>query len=157
MSEKKTIRVGLVGHQFMGVAHSNGFRNAGIWYKLPCDVAMTALCAKDTPENLAAFAKKFGWESVEPDWRKLVARPDIDLVSIAAPGNLHKEIAIEAARNGKHILCEKPLANNLADAEAMLAAAEKAKVRTCCGFSYRSSPAQAYAQRLVAEGRLGRI
>ena len=157
MSDKKTIRVGLVGHQFMGVAHSNGYRNAGIWYKLPCEVQMTALCAKDTPENLAAFAKKFGWESVEPDWRKLVARPDIDVVSIAAPGNLHKEIAIEAARCGKHILCEKPLANNLADAEEMLAAAEKAKVRTCCGFSYRSSPAQAYAKQLVDEGRIGRI
>ena len=91
------------------------------------------------------------------DWRKLVARPDIDLVSIAAPGNLHKEIAIEAARCGKHILCEKPLANNLADAEEMLAAAQKAKVRTCCGFSYRSSPAQAYAKQLVDEGRIGRI
>ncbi len=157
MSDKKTIRVGLVGHQFMGVAHSNGYRNAGIWYSLPCDVQMTALCAKDTDENLAAFAKKFGWESVELDWRKLVARPDIDLVSIAAPGNLHKEIAIEAARCGKNILCEKPLANNLADAEAMLAAAQKAKVRTCCGFSYRSSPAQAYAKQLVDEGRIGRI
>ncbi len=157
MSDKKTIRVGLVGHQFMGVAHSNGYRNAGIWYKLPCDVEMTALCAKDTPENLAAFARKFGWQSVEPDWRKLVARPDIDLVSIAAPGDLHKEIAVEAARCGKHILCEKPLANNLADAEAMLAAAEKAKVRTCCGFSYRSSPALAYAKQLVEQGRIGRI
>ena len=157
MSERKTIRVGLVGHQFMGVAHSNGFRNAGIWYKLPCDVAMKAVCAKDTEENLAAFAKKFGWESVEMDWRKLVARADIDLVSIAAPGNLHKEIALEAARCGKHILCEKPLANSLTEAEEMLAAAERAKVRTCCGFSYRSSPAQAYAKQLVDEGRIGRI
>ncbi len=67
----KTIRVGLVGHQFMGVAHSNGFRNAGIWYNLACQVEMTALCAKDTDENLAAFAKKFGWQSVETDWRTL--------------------------------------------------------------------------------------
>ena len=158
MSEKKTIRVGLVGHQFMGVAHSNGYRNAGIWYKLPCDVADEgALRQGHAEENLAAFAKKFGWESCELDWRKLVARPDIDLVSIAAPGNLHKEIALEAARCGKHILCEKPLANNLADAEEMLAAAQKAKVRTCCGFSYRSSPAQAYAKQLVDEGRIGRI
>ena len=78
-------------------------------------------------------------------------------MSIAAPGNLHKAIALEAARRGKHILCEKPLANNLADAEEMLAAAQRAKVRTCCGFSYRSTPAQALAKQLVDEGRIGRI
>lgn len=157
MTRSQEIRVGLIGHQFMGVAHSNAFRNAGMWYDLPCRVVMKAVCAKDSEANLAAFAEKFGWQSCETDWRKLVARDDIDLVSCAAPGNLHKEIVLEAVRQGKHILCEKPLANGLADAEAMLDAATKAGVRTCCGFSYRSSPAQALAQRLVEEGRLGRI
>ena len=156
-TDKKAVRVGLVGHQFMGVAHSNAFRNAGIWYDLPCRVVMQAVCAKDTEENLAAFACKFGWESYETDWHKLVVRDDIDLVSIAAPGTLHKEIALEAARQDKAILCEKPLANPLADAEEMLAAVETANVRTCCGFSYRSTPAQALAKQLVDEGRLGRI
>jgi predicted dehydrogenase len=154
---KKEIRVGLIGHQFMGVAHSNAFRNAAIWYDLPCKIVMKAVCAKDTEARLAAFAEKFGWESCESDWRKLVARDDIDLVSCAAPGVLHKEIVLEAIRHGKNILCEKPLANSLADAEEMLAAAQQAKVRTCCGFSYRSTPAQALAKRLVDEGRLGQI
>lgn len=157
MDTKKTIRVGLVGHQFMGVAHSNGFRNAGIWYELPCKVVMRAVCAKDTNEKLAAFAEIFGWESYETDWRTLVARDDIDMVSIAAPGTLHKEIALEATRKGKHILCEKPLANSLADAEEMCDAAEQANVRTCCGFSYRSTPAQALASKLIKDGRIGRI
>jgi len=141
----------------MGVAHSNALRNAGIWYDLPCEVAMQAVCAKDTEEGLAAFARKFGWQSYETDWRRLVAREDIDLISIAAPGTLHKEIAVEAARQGKAILCEKPLANSLTDAEAMLAAVETADVPNCCGFSYRSTPAQALAKQLVDEGRLGRI
>lgn len=156
-NDKKEIRVGLIGHQFMGVAHSNAYRNAAIWYDLPCKVVMKAVCAKDTEARLAAFAEKFGWESYESDWRTLVARPDIDLVSCAAPGNLHKEIVLEAIRHGKNVLCEKPLANSLADAEEMFAAAERAKVRTCCGFSYRSTPAQALAKRLVDDGRLGRI
>jgi predicted dehydrogenase len=156
-ASQKPIRVGLVGHQFMGVAHSNAFRNAGIWYELPCQVEMKAVCAKDTEANLAAFARKFGWESYETDWHKLVAREDIDLVSIAAPGTLHKEISLEAARHGKAILCEKPLANSLAEAEEMLAAVTKAGVPNCCGFSYRSTPAQALASQLVADGRIGRI
>jgi predicted dehydrogenase len=156
-ASQKPIRVGLVGHQFMGVAHSNAFRNAGIWYELPCQVEMKAVCAKDTEANLKAFARKFGWESYETDWRKLVAREDIDLVSVAAPGTLHKEISLEAARRGKAILCEKPLANSLADAEEMLAAVQRAKVPNCCGFSYRSTPAQALAHQMVADGRLGRI
>ena len=123
-SSKTIIRVGLVGHMFMGVAHSNAYRNAPIWYDLPCNVEMKALCAKDTEENLSAFAAKFGWESIETDWRKLVARDDIDLISVAVPGNLHKEIVIEAAKNGKHVLCEKPLANTLNDAKEMLEAAQ---------------------------------
>jgi len=154
---RRPIRVGLVGHQFMGVAHSNGFRNAAIWYDLPCEVVMKAVCAKDTEKNLAAFARKFGWESFERDWRVLVAREDIDLVSIAAPGTLHKDISLEAARHGKAILCEKPLANSLADAEEMLAAVGRAGVPNCCGYSYRSTPAQALAKQFVDDGRLGRI
>jgi predicted dehydrogenase len=156
-SNKPTIRVGLIGHMFMGVAHSNAYRNAPIWYDMPCNVEMKALCAKDTEENLSSFAAKFGWESIETDWRKLVARDDIDLISVAVPGNLHKEIVIEAARNGKHVLCEKPLANTLADAKEMFQAVEQAGVRHCCGFSYRFTPAQAFAKKLVDSGRIGQI
>lgn len=157
MSEKKEIRVGLIGHQFMGVAHSNAYRNAQIWNNLPCNVVMKAFCAKDSEENLDAFAKKFGWECYETDWKKLVARDDIDLISVATPGFLHKDMVIEAARNGKHVLCEKPLANSLADAVEMLDAVNEAGVRHCCGYSYRSTPAQALARRFVEEGKIGNV
>ena len=95
---KKEIRVALIGHKFMGVAHSNAFRNAGMWADLPVKLTMKCLCAEDTMENLQEFADKFGWESIELDWRKAVSREDIDLVSIATPNILHKQIAIEAAK-----------------------------------------------------------
>ncbi len=156
-SRKPVLRVGLIGHQFMGMAHSNAYRNAASLYNIPCEVEMTAVCAKDSEENLRAFADKFGWKSVETDWQKLVRRDDIDLVSVATPGFLHKPMVLEAVRCGKHVLCEKPLANTLADAEEMLQAAAKAGVRHCCGYSYRSTPAQALAKQVVDEGRIGRI
>lgn len=153
----KEIRVALIGHQFMGIAHSNAFRNAGMWLNLPAKITMKCLCAKDTNENLNAFAEKFGWESVETDWRKVIERNDIDLISIATPNFLHKEISIEAAKHNKHVLCEKPLANTLSDARDMLAAVEDKKVRHACGFSYRFTPSMAYARQLVQEGRIGKI
>jgi predicted dehydrogenase len=156
MSEKE-IRVALIGHKFMGIAHSNAFRNAAMWAGLPVKIVMKCLCADDSMENLRNFADRYGWEECETSWKKVVGRKDIDLVSIAVPNHLHREIAIEAAKNGKHILCEKPLANTLADAEEMLAAAEKASVRHCCGFSYRFTPSLALARQLVDEGRIGRI
>ncbi len=154
---QKTIRVGLIGHQFMGVAHSNAYRNAGMWYSLPVKIEMKCVCAKDTPEALGTFADRYGWQETESDWHKLVARDDIDLVSVAAPGFLHKDIVVEAAKHGKHILCEKPLANNYPDAVDMLKAAEENGIRHACGFSYRFTPATALARQLIREGRLGKI
>jgi predicted dehydrogenase len=120
-------------------------------------ITMKCLCANDTMDNLKLFAARYGWESCETDWHEVVKRDDIDLISIATPNYLHKEIAIEAAKYGKHILCEKPLANSLADSEEMLAAVKKAGVRHCCGFSYRFTPSMALARQLVTEGRIGRI
>ena len=154
---KKEIRVALIGHQFMGIAHSNAYRNAAMWADIPANITMKCICAKDSPDNLRKFADRYGWEEIASDWREVVARKDIDLVSIAAPNILHKEIAIEAAKNGKHILCEKPLANNLEDAEEMLAAVKKSAVKHCCGFSYRFTPSLALARQLVQDGRIGRI
>jgi predicted dehydrogenase len=154
---KKEIRVALIGRKFMGIAHSNAFRNASMWTDVPAKITMKCLCAEDSLENLQVFADKYGWESCETDWRKVVTRDDIDRISIATPNYLHKEIAIEAAKNGKHILCEKPLANNLSDAREMLEAVEKAGVKHCCGFSYRFAPSLALAQQLIQEGRIGRI
>jgi predicted dehydrogenase len=154
---KKEIRVGLIGRGFMGIAHSNAFRNANIWTNIPAKIAMKCLCVDDDIENLRRFGDKYGWESYESDWRKLVERDDIDLISIATPNFLHKEIAVQAAKNGKHILCEKPLANNLGEAIEMLNAVEKAQVKHCCGFSYRFTPSLALAKQFVEEGRIGNI
>ncbi len=153
----KEIGVALIGHQFMGIAHSNAFRNAGMWSDLSLKLRMKCLCAKDNAENLQQFATRYGWEEWETDWRKVVRRSDIDLISIATPNYLHKEIAIEAAENGKHINCEKPLANNLADANEMLKAVNKTGVKHCCGFSYRFTPSLALAKQLIQQGRIGRI
>lgn len=153
----KEIRVALIGHQFMGIAHSNAFRNASMWTDIPAKITLKVLCAKDSIEKLNEFADKFGWEEVETDWEKVVVRPDIDLIIIATPNYLHKEIAIEAAKNGKHVFCEKPLANNLTEAKDMLKAVENAGVRHCCGYSYRFTPSLALARQLVQEGRIGRI
>jgi predicted dehydrogenase len=153
---QREVRVGLIGSKFMGVAHSNAFRNAGIWFDLPVKIAMKAVAGRDV-RALAAFASKFGWESYETDWRRLVARTDIDLVSVATPGNLHKEMVLEAVRHGKHVICEKPLANSLSDAKEMLQAAECAGVSNCCSFSYRFTPSQALAKQFVDEGKIGRI
>ena len=154
---KKEIRVALIGHQFMGIAHSNAYRNAAMWADIPANITMKCICAKDSPDNLRKFADKFGWEEVETDWREVVARKDIDLISIAAPNILHKEIAIEAAKNGKHVFCEKPLANDLQGAKEMLSAVKKANVKHGCGFSYRFTPSLALARQLVQDGRIGRI
>ena len=154
---KKELRIALIGHQFMGIAHSNAFRNAGMWTHLPVKIVMRCVCAKDSENNLKAFANKYGWESYETDWRKVIEREDIDLISIATPNFLHKEIAVEAAKKGKHILCEKPLSNNLTDSVDMLNAVKKAGVKHCCGFSYRFTPSMALARQLVTEGRIGRI
>ena len=154
---KKEIRVALIGHQFMGIAHSNAFRNVTMWTDLPAKITLKCICANDSLDNLNEFAAKYGWEECETDWRKVVARDDIDLISIATPNYLHKEIAVEAAKSGKHILCEKPLANDLYEAKEMLGAVSEAGVKHCCGYSYRFTPSLALARQLVEEGRIGRI
>jgi len=141
----------------MGIAHSNAFRNAAMLADAPAKIIMKCVCGGRNDENLKKFAEKYGWEEYDHDWRRVVARKDIDLVSIATPNYLHKQIAVEAAKNGKHILCEKPLANNLEEAQEMFDAVEKAGVRHCCGYSYRFTPSLALARQLVQEGRIGRI
>ena len=154
---KKEIRVALIGHQFMGIAHSNAFRNVAMWTDVPAKIILKCICANDSLDNLNVFAAKYGWEECETDWRKVVERDDIDLISIATPNYLHKEIAVEAAKSGKHILCEKPLANDLNEAKQMLGAVSEAGVKHCCGYSYRFTPSLALARQLVQEGRIGRI
>ncbi|MEA3346015.1 MAG: Gfo/Idh/MocA family oxidoreductase [Chloroflexota bacterium] len=152
-----TINIGLVGYKFMGTAHSNAYRQVSHFFDPKLKPVMKAICGR-TEEAVAAAADKLGWEEYETDWRELVARDDIDLVDICTPGGVtHKEIALGAAEAGKDILCEKPLANSLADAQEMLEAVEKAGVRHMVNFNYRRAPAVALAKRMIEEGMLGKI
>ncbi|MEO3751331.1 Gfo/Idh/MocA family oxidoreductase [Streptomyces sp. B6B3] len=157
---KPTLGVGMVGYAFMGAAHSHGWRNAPSFFEdLPLVPRLAALAGRNR-EAAGAVAEKFGWGDVETDWRRLVARDDVDLVDVCTPGDTHAEIAIAALQAGKHVLCEKPLANSVEEAEAMAEAAEKAArsgVRAMVGFTYRRVPAIVLARKLVAEGRLGQL
>jgi predicted dehydrogenase len=151
--------VGLVGHAFMGAAHTQAWRTAPRFFDLPLRPRLQALCGRD-PERVAQAAARLGWESTETDWTRLVERDDVHLVDICTPGDMHAEIAIAALAAGKHVLCEKPLANTVAEAQAMAEAAARASahgVRAMVGFTYRRVPAIALARRLVEQGRLGDI
>ena len=153
----ETINVGLVGYKFMGTAHSNAWRQVARFFDPKLKPVMKAICGRTEPAVKAA-AQKFGWEEYETDWRKLVAREDIDLVDVCTPGGVsHKEIVLGAAEAGKHILCEKPLANNLAEAQEMLEAVQKAGVKHMVNFNYRRAPAVALAKRMIEEGLIGEI
>jgi predicted dehydrogenase len=153
---KKPIRIGLIGYGFMGRAHSNAYLKVGHFFDLPYECVLQAVCARDEAK-VRDFAQRWGYASVETDWRKLVQRDDIDLVDICVPNHLHAEIAIAAARAGKMILCEKPLAMNAAEGRKMVAAVEKAGVPNMVWYNYRRVPAVTLAKQLVDEGRLGRI
>lgn len=153
---KKKINVGMVGYKFMGKAHSHAYKDVGMFFDMEADVVMKAICGRDE-NGVKEAADKFGWESYETDWRKMVARDDIDFVDINAPSDAHKEITLAAIAAGKHVFCEKPLALNLADGREMLAAAEKAGVKHAICFNYRFLPAVQLAKQIIDEGRLGEI
>jgi predicted dehydrogenase len=151
--------IGLIGYAFMGAAHSQAWRSAPRFFDLPLAPVMQVLCGRDAA-RAAEAARRLGWTESETDWRRLVERQDVDLVDICTPGDTHAEIAIAALEAGKHVLCEKPLANTVEEAEAMTAAAEAAKakgIRSMVGFTYRRVPAIALARQLVAEGKIGTI
>jgi predicted dehydrogenase len=140
----------------MGRAHSNAYRKVNNFFDLEYQPVLKAVCGRNQA-NATAFAKKWGYESVETDWRRLIERNDIDLVDICVPNNFHAEIAIAAARAGKMVLCEKPLAMNGAEGEQMVKAVEKAKVPNMVWYNYRRVPAVTLAKWLIDEGRLGKI
>ncbi|MFJ4287310.1 Gfo/Idh/MocA family protein [Paenarthrobacter nicotinovorans] len=159
MTHAKPLRVGMVGYAFMGAAHSHAWRTAPRFFDLPLAPELTAVAGRN-PNGVKAAAAKYGWASTETDWRRLIERDDIDLIDICTPGNTHAEIAIAALEAGKHVLCEKPLANSVEEAAKMTAVAQAAAERgvlSMCGFSYRRTPALALAKRMVEEGRLGKI
>jgi len=140
------LRVGMVGYAFMGAAHSQAWRTVNHAFDLPLRVRMAAVCGRDE-EKVRAAATRLGWERTYTDWRDLVAADDIDVVDICTPGDSHCEIALAALAAGKHVLCEKPLANTVEEAREMVAAAEAARAggaRSMCGFNYRRVPAVAF-------------
>lgn len=156
LNDVSPLRVAMIGHGFMGAAHSQGWRVAPRFFDLPAAPEMTLLVGRDASRAEAA-ARKWGWEQTETDWRAAVARDDIDVIDIVTPGASHAEIAIAALQAGKHVLCEKPLANTLEEAEAMAAAAERAAGMAMVGFTYRRVPAASFARDLVQSGAIGEI
>jgi len=157
--DQPPLGVGMAGYAFMGAAHSHAWRTAPHVFDLPLRPVLAALCGRDEAAARAA-AHRYGFASVETDWRALLDRDDVQLIDVCTPGDSHAEISIAALDAGKHVLCEKPLANTVAEAEAMAAAAQRARargVRAMAGFNYRRVPAIALARHLVASGRLGAI
>jgi predicted dehydrogenase len=153
------LRVGMVGYAFMGAAHSQAWRTVNRVFDLPARASMVAVCGRDAAK-VAEAAARLGWAEAVTDWRELIARDDIDVIDVCTPGDSHAEIAIAALEAGKHVLCEKPLANTVDEARAMVAAAAKARalgVRSACGFNYRRVPAVSLMRNMVAAGRLGAI
>ncbi|WP_448317293.1 Gfo/Idh/MocA family protein [Streptomyces sp. CO7] len=158
-SARPVLGIGMVGHAFMGAAHSQAWRTVGRVFDLPLEPRLAVIGGRD-PQAVRAAARRHGWAAAETDWRALIAREDVDLVDICTPGDSHAEIAIAALEAGKHVLCEKPLANSVAEAEAMTAAARAAEERgqiAMVGFNYRRVPAAALAQEMIAAGRLGTL
>jgi predicted dehydrogenase len=155
----KPLGVAVVGYAFMGKAHSNAWRNVGAFFPDTAAVRQQVLVGRDAAAVKAAAAR-FGWADAETDWRSAITRDDVDVVDICTPGDTHSEIALAALDAGKHVLVEKPLANSVAEAERMVAAAGAAREhgqRTMVGFNYRRVPALELARRLVAEGRIGTV
>ena len=152
----REIGVGLVGYRFMGRAHSNAYRQVARFFDLEMAPRMRAICGRDEV-GVKDAAASLGWEGYETDYRRLLERDDIDLVDVATPGNTHHEIAIAALEAGKHVLCEKPLANTLEESREMLDAANAARTVNMVCFNYRRAPAVQLAKRLIEEGRLGEI
>lgn len=152
----KELRFGLIGYKFMGKAHSHALRDVSMFFDLPAKPVMRVLCGRDAA-GVQQAADKFGWESVETRWERVIERDDVDVVDISTPSDSHKEIALAAAKAGKHILCEKPLALTVADAKEMLETVQKAGVKHMTGFNYRRVPAVQLAKKLIQEGFIGRI
>ena len=153
------LRVAMIGYGFMGAAHSVGWRQAPRMFELPRAVEMTVVVGRNA-DAVASAAEKWGWSESATDWREVVARDDIDIVDIVTPGDSHAEIAIAALEAGKHVLCEKPLANTVAEAEAMAEAAERARargIRSMVGFTYRRVPAVTLLRDMIAEGAVGTV
>jgi predicted dehydrogenase len=156
MKQRKKLRIGTIGYGFMAWAHADSFDRAGKFFESDYEPVFQTVCARNR-ENAQKFADTWGYKTVETDWRKVVSSPDVDLVDICVPNNLHAEIAIAAAEAGKMVMTEKPLALNVAEGEKMVAAVKKAGVRNMVWYNYRRIPAVTLAKQVIDSGKLGRI
>jgi len=152
----KPLNVGVIGYGFMGRTHSNAYSKVSHFFKLPYKPKLQVICGL-VEEEAKAFAEQWGFETYVTDWRKVIEDENIDIVDICVPNNMHAEIAIAAAKAGKAIICEKPLAMNAAQAQEMVDAVEAAGVANLVSFNYRRVPAVTLAKNLIDEGRLGKI
>ena len=150
------VNVALIGYAFMGRAHSNAYRQVSRFFSPKLTPRLKVVCGRDR-KKVARAAAQLGWEEWATDWREVVAREDVQVVDVVTPGDSHAEIAIAAAKAGKAVLCEKPLANTVKEAKAMVAAVQKAGVANMVCHNYRRAPAVVLARQLVASGKLGRI
>jgi len=153
---RKKLNVGLIGCGFMGKAHSNAYLKVGKFFNVPFEPGMKVICDSNA-EKAKCFGDNWGWQEVETDWRKMVARKDIDVVDICTPNNTHREISLACAAAGKIMAMEKPLAMDAGEGREMVAAAEKAGKPTMVWFNYRRVPAASLAKQIIDEGKLGRI
>jgi predicted dehydrogenase len=152
----KKLNVALIGYKFMGKAHSNAWKKAPYFFDTPIEPVLKVACGRHEG-SLKVFADRWGWEEIETDWKKVIERDDIDIVDICVPTHLHREIAIAAARAGKHIFCEKPMALSYEQAKEMYEAAEKNGIIHYLNHNYRRCPAVRLARQLIDEGKVGRI
>ena len=154
MVTRRTLAVGLIGYNFMGKAHSNAWRQAPRFFNLPVNLRLKTICGRNRAAVKKA-AKKLCWENAQTDWRRVIDDSEIDVVDICTPNDTHCEIAIAAAQAGKAILCEKPLARNINEAERMVRAVKKAGVVNTVCHNYRRIPAIVLAKRMIERGDLG--
>lgn len=152
----KTFKVGMIGYRFMGKAHSNGWRQAPRFFPLKANVEMHTICGRN-PKAVKAAAGELGWQNASTDWKAVINDPEIDIVDINTPNDSHAEIAIAAAKAGKHVLCEKPLGMDVAQCKEMVDAVKKAKVVHMVCHNYRRIPAIAQAKKMIEEGAIGDI
>jgi len=152
---KRKINIGMIGTKFMGKAHSHALKDVSMFFDLDVEPVMKTLCG--TSPETESIAQKYGWQNWTTDWREVIEDPEIHAVSILTPGFLHREMTVAAAEKGKHIICEKPLANSLEETREMLEAVQKTGIIHMTNFNYRRVPAVNLAKKLVDEGRLGDI
>lgn len=152
----KDLNVALIGYGFMGKAHSQAWRNVSRFFEIEQNINLKTICGRNE-NDLKKVQVREGWQDFETDWRKIIDDPNVDVIDICTSGDSHAEIAIAALNANKHVLCEKPLANTVAQAAAMTQAAEKSKGKSMVGFNYRLVPAISFAKELVQAGKVGRI